>query len=64
MYCTAYMRHGVLRSLHIPSNTAHSCMQAHLFDINIPGRQTFKESDVLSPGNQLLAFDTGQLSSV
>ena len=39
-------------------------MQAHLFDINIPGRQTFKESDVLSPGNQLLAFDTGQLSSV
>ena len=39
-------------------------MQAHIFDIDIPGRQTFKESDVLSPGNQLLAFDTGQLSSV
>ena len=30
----------------------------HLFDINIPGRITFKESDTLSPGNDLLAFPT------
>ncbi|XP_059078299.1 omega-amidase NIT2-like [Tigriopus californicus] len=30
----------------------------HLFDINVPGKITFKESDVLSPGNDFLAFDT------
>ena len=35
------------------------CMQVHLFDIDIPGKQRFKESDVLSPGNNLLSFDTG-----
>lgn len=28
----------------------------HLFDINIPGGITFKESDVLSPGNELGIF--------
>ncbi|XP_038065678.1 omega-amidase NIT2-like isoform X2 [Patiria miniata] len=30
----------------------------HLFDIDVPGRITFKESDVLSPGNQLAVIDT------
>ena len=34
-------------------------LQNHLFDIDIPGGLTFKESDVLSPGNSLLSFDTG-----
>ncbi|KAG5890845.1 hypothetical protein JTB14_016278 [Gonioctena quinquepunctata] len=29
----------------------------HLFDIDIPGKITFKESDVLSPGNELVTFD-------
>lgn len=30
----------------------------HLFDIDIPGRQTFRESDTLSPGDTLATFDT------
>ncbi|KAJ3130324.1 hypothetical protein HK100_008097, partial [Physocladia obscura] len=30
----------------------------HLFDIDIPGKQTFKESSVLSPGSSLTLFDT------
>ena len=25
----------------------------HLFDIDVPGRVTFKESDTLSPGNEV-----------
>lgn len=29
----------------------------HLFDIDIPGKITFKESDALSPGQQLFTFD-------
>lgn len=29
----------------------------HLFDIDIPGGITFKESDVLSPGNELAMFE-------
>ncbi|CAF0785021.1 unnamed protein product [Didymodactylos carnosus] len=29
----------------------------HLFDIDIPGKITFKESDALAPGNQLTTFD-------
>lgn len=29
----------------------------HLFDINIPGGITFKESDVLSPGNRFVIFE-------
>jgi len=30
----------------------------HLFDIDIPGKMTFKESDALSPGNQFTTFST------
>lgn len=30
----------------------------HLFDINIPGKMTFKESDTLSPGKSFTTFDT------
>lgn len=30
----------------------------HLFDINIKNRQKFKESDTLSPGNNITVFDT------
>ncbi len=29
----------------------------HLFDIDIPGKMTFKESDSLSPGNEITLFD-------
>eukprot|EP00112_Aurelia_sp_Birch-Aquarium-sp1_P016652 Seg3796.1 transcript_id=Seg3796.1/GoldUCD/mRNA.D3Y31 product="Omega-amidase NIT2" protein_id=Seg3796.1/GoldUCD/D3Y31 len=31
----------------------------HLFDIDVPGGITFKESAVLSPGNKLLTFEAG-----
>ena len=31
--------------------------KVHLFDINIPGKITFRESDVLSPGNKLTIVD-------
>ncbi|KAL4932078.1 carbon-nitrogen hydrolase family protein [Aspergillus undulatus] len=31
--------------------------KTHLFDIDIPGKITFKESEVLSPGNQLTVID-------
>jgi omega-amidase len=33
--------------------------QTHLFDIDIPGKITFKESETLSPGNGLTTFDIG-----
>jgi len=36
--------------------------QVHLFDIDVPGRITFKESEMMSAGNQLTLFDTGQCS--
>ncbi|KAG5894994.1 hypothetical protein JTB14_014880 [Gonioctena quinquepunctata] len=29
----------------------------HLFDMDIPGKCTFKESDVFTPGNELVTFD-------
>ncbi|KAL3668061.1 hypothetical protein V7S43_006927 [Phytophthora oleae] len=32
--------------------------KVHLFDIDVPGKITFKESDTLSPGNGLTLFDT------
>lgn len=31
--------------------------KAHLFDIDIPGKVTFRESDVLSPGNKVTLVD-------
>lgn len=32
--------------------------KAHLFDINVTGGQYFKESDTLSPGNEITVFET------
>ena len=32
----------------------------HLFDIDVPGKITFKESETLSPGNSLTTVDTGR----
>ena len=32
--------------------------KVHLFDIDVPGQITFKESDTLSAGNQVTVFDT------
>jgi len=34
--------------------------KAHLFDIDVPGGITFRESDTLSPGDELTMFDTGE----
>ena len=31
----------------------------HLFDMDIPGKVTFKESDTLTGGSELATFDTG-----
>lgn len=36
----------------------HYPCQVHLFDINIPNRMSFKESEVLTPGGSLTTFDT------
>ena len=36
--------------------------KAHLFDIDVPGKITFKESDVLSPGNHATVFKAPELS--
>ncbi|KXX74248.1 Omega-amidase NIT2 [Madurella mycetomatis] len=36
----------------------------HLFDIDIPGKITFKESDVLSPGDQLTIVDLPEYGRV
>jgi omega-amidase len=32
--------------------------KVHLFDINIPGKQVFKESDTLSAGNSITVIET------
>ena len=32
--------------------------KAHLFDIDVPGGQRFRESDTLSPGNAITTFET------
>jgi omega-amidase len=32
--------------------------KVHLFDIDIPGKMTFRESDTLSPGDALTVVDT------
>ena len=36
----------------------------HLFDIDIPGKITFKESDTLTGGRELAMFDTGECMCV
>ena len=38
--------------------------KTHLFDIDIPGKITFKESDVLSPGNKVTIFDMPEYGQV
>lgn len=36
----------------------------HLFDIDIPGKITFRESDVLSPGNEITVVDLPEYGSI
>ncbi|TPX17581.1 uncharacterized protein E0L32_012115 [Thyridium curvatum] len=38
--------------------------KVHLFDIDIPGKFTFRESDVLSPGNKLTVVDLPEYGKV
>ena len=38
-------------------------VQIHLFDIDVPGKIKFTESDTLSAGNSLTMFDAGWLRS-
>jgi omega-amidase len=38
--------------------------KTHLFDIDIPGKITFKESDVLSPGNKVTIFNIPEYGKV
>lgn len=40
-----------------------SGMQMHLFDIDIPGKITFKVSDTLPPGNDVTVVKTGEPTS-
>ena len=37
-------------------------MQIHLADTNIPGKDRLQESEALTPGNDLMTFDTGVCS--
>lgn len=46
--CTVWDNTGKLLAKH---------RKMHLFDIDIPGKITFKESEVLSAGNQITTFD-------
>nr|KAJ3420189.1 Carbon-nitrogen hydrolase [Polyrhizophydium stewartii] len=47
--CTVWGRAGELLATH---------RKVHLFDIDVPGRITFQESKILSPGSQLTHVDT------
>lgn len=38
--------------------------KTHLFDIEIPGKITFKESEVLTPGNQLTVIDLPEYGKI
>lgn len=38
--------------------------KTHLFDIDIPGKIKFKESEVLSPGNKVTLFDTPEYGKI
>eukprot|EP00953_Heterococcus_sp_UTEX-ZZ885_P037518 19271-Heterococcus_DN1.PRE.4 len=47
--CVVYGPNGAILGKH---------RKVHLFDINIPGKQVFKESDTLSAGNSITVIET------
>jgi omega-amidase len=53
--CTVYNPSGELVAVH---------RKVHLFDIDIPGGITFKESDSLTGGTTLNSFETRASSSL
>ena len=48
--CPVFNRSGHLVAKH---------RKIHLFDVDVPGKITFQESETLSPGNSLTTVDTG-----
>lgn len=40
-----------------------SVLQVHLFDINIPGDVSFRESDIFTAGDKITIVDTGLRST-
>ncbi|EGR32808.1 nitrilase member 2, putative [Ichthyophthirius multifiliis] len=48
--CIAINQEGNLAAVH---------RKIHLFDINIPGKATYKESDTFKSGDKITIFDTG-----
>ncbi|KAJ4858229.1 carbon-nitrogen hydrolase domain-containing protein [Trichoderma breve] len=53
--CLIFGPDGALLSIH---------RKMHLFDVNIPGKITFRESDVLSPGNKVTLVDFPEYGKV
>ncbi|KAL7947505.1 carbon-nitrogen hydrolase [Trichoderma barbatum] len=53
--CLIFGPDGALLSTH---------RKMHLFDINIPGKITFRESDVLSPGNKVTLVDLPEYGKI
>jgi predicted amidohydrolase len=53
--CLIYDRDGQLLATH---------RKVHLFDIDIPGKIKFKESDVLSPGNKITIVDLPEYGKI
>ena len=39
----------------------HAFLQLHLYDVNVPGKITFQESEFLAPGSEFFTFETGTL---
>lgn len=35
--------------------------QLHLYDVDVPGKIKFQESEFLTPGNEFFTFETGML---
>jgi len=38
--------------------------KVHLFDINVPGKMVFKESETLTAGNEITVFDTNEFGRI
>ncbi|GFR78292.1 omega-amidase NIT2 [Elysia marginata] len=51
-------RFDLMRSRGNRKNLEIDLHQVHLFDIDVPGKITFKESEILSPGDQFTMFKT------
>ena len=41
----------------------HVSFQLHLYDVDVPGKIKFQESEFLAPGNEFFTFETGNLAT-